>query len=100
MRRTATVLLAVLAALLVFGATLTSAQIAQNGNYKLEQAVIGSGGGTNSDTTNNVYKVEGTIGEPIAGTTSSNMVSRLKGVSSLLMSSRRLPRWFLLPARF
>jgi len=56
-----------------------NAQVAQGGNYKLEQAVIGSGGGVSSDAANNVYKIEGSVGEPVAGTTSSNMAFSVKG---------------------
>ena len=64
--------------LILIAAVSSMAQIAQNGNYKLEQAVIGSGGGSSSDA-GNLYKIEGTIGEPIAGTTSSNMGFSVKG---------------------
>jgi hypothetical protein len=50
--------------LLTIGAT---AQIASGGAYTLNQSVITNGGGTSSDALNN-YKVEGTSGQPTAGT--------------------------------
>lgn len=45
------------------------AQVAGGGNYTLEQSVIASGGGASA---NGTYKIEGTIGQPVAGTNSSN----------------------------
>ena len=78
-RRAVTAALAILTALLVFGVTLTEAQIATGGNYRLEQAVIGSGGGTSADSTGSVYKLESTIGEAVAGTTSSGTGYAVRG---------------------
>jgi len=48
-RRAVTVLLAVVTALFVFGATLTSAQVATGGSFRLEQSVIAADGGTVAD---------------------------------------------------
>lgn len=45
-----------------------SAQVAAGGSYTLNQAVVASGGGTSIDAVNNNYKVEGTTGQPAAGT--------------------------------
>src|SRR5262245_6648648 len=45
-----------------------SAQIASGGNYTLEQAVIGSGGGSSAAP---AYSIEGTAGQSVAGTQSS-----------------------------
>lgn len=49
-----------------------AAQISQNGNYKLDQAVIASGGGTSGSAT---FSVQGTSGQAVAGTASSNGVN-------------------------
>lgn len=46
----------------------TNAQVASNGNYSLNQTVIAAGGETSSDSTGSIYKIEGTLGQPIAGT--------------------------------
>ena len=54
------------------------AQVAQGGTYKLEQAVI-AGGGTSADAGRTVYKLDGVIGEPAAGTTSSNSPFSIRG---------------------
>jgi hypothetical protein len=48
------------------------AQVASNPPYTLEQSVISSGGGTTSGGAGDLYKIEGAIGQPVAGTTSSN----------------------------
>ncbi|MET0753256.1 MAG: carboxypeptidase-like regulatory domain-containing protein [Pyrinomonadaceae bacterium] len=45
------------------------AQVAGNPPFKLDQAVVAAGGGT---STTNVYKIEGTIAQPVAGKTVSN----------------------------
>jgi hypothetical protein len=45
------------------------AQVAGGGNYTLNQSVIASGGGASSA---GVYKIEGVIGQPAAGTTATN----------------------------
>ena len=48
-------------------AAVTAAQVASGGSYTLNQAVVASGGGTSNDAGND-YKVEGTAGQPAAGT--------------------------------
>jgi predicted flavoprotein YhiN len=48
------------------------AQVAGNPPYTLEQSVVAAGGGTSSGGAGNVYKIEGTIGQPVAGTSSTN----------------------------
>jgi len=55
-----------------------NAQIAQGGVYRLEQAVIASGGAS-ADSMGNAYRLDGVIGEPVAGTTSSAGTYSLKG---------------------
>jgi hypothetical protein len=57
----------VAAIIIVFSVTPTAAQVASGGNYTLNQAVVASGGGTSNNAGNN-YKVEGTSGQPAAGT--------------------------------
>jgi hypothetical protein len=52
------------------------AQVASNPPYTLEQAVIASGGGT---STGSLYQIEGSIGQPIAGTSSANGSFSLRG---------------------
>jgi len=47
-----------------------SAQVATGGAFQLDQAVIAGGGGASSDATGNLYKIEGTIGQAIAGSQS------------------------------
>jgi hypothetical protein len=59
-RRTVTLLLAVVTALFVFGATLTGAQVVTGGSYTITQSIIASGGGTSTGA-GSVYQVEGTI---------------------------------------
>lgn len=54
------------------------AQVTSNPPYTIEQSVIGSGGGTSSGGAGSIYKIEGAIGEPIAGTTSTNSFFSLK----------------------
>lgn len=46
------------------------AQVAQGGNYTLDQSAIASGGGQNS--TGGGFTLDGTIGQPAAGTRSTN----------------------------
>lgn len=48
-----------------------SAQISQGGNYRIDQAVIASGGGASSSA-GNTFRVEGTSGQAIAGVNSGN----------------------------
>jgi hypothetical protein len=52
-----------------FVALAADAQVAGNPPYAIEQSVVAAGGGT---VAGNVYTVEGTIGQPAAGTTSTN----------------------------
>jgi hypothetical protein len=56
-------------ALLLVGlwATGAAAQVASGGTYTLDQAVVANGGGTSSDTVNNLYTIEGTAGQSAAG---------------------------------
>jgi hypothetical protein len=42
------------------------AQVAEGGTYRIDQTVIASGGGTSADA-GNLYKVEGTAGQAVAG---------------------------------
>lgn len=60
-------------------ATIVNSQVASGGGYTLNRSVIASGGGLSSDTTNNAYTVTGTIGEAIAGTTSTSAPFSVKG---------------------
>ena len=55
-----------------------NAQIAQGGVYRIEQSVI-AGGGASADATGSTYKLNGVIGEPVAGTTSSSGAFSVKG---------------------
>jgi hypothetical protein len=57
---------------LILTGAVVRAQVASGGAYTLNQAAIANGGGTTNDTTNNVYKVEGTGGQAAAGTNSTN----------------------------
>ncbi|HEX8247115.1 MAG TPA: carboxypeptidase-like regulatory domain-containing protein [Pyrinomonadaceae bacterium] len=59
-------------------AAVAEAQVAGNPPYTLEQAVVATGGGTSADA-GNVYKVEGTIGQPVAGTSSTNASFTVRG---------------------
>ena len=52
------------------------AQVASNPPYTLEQSVIAAGGGT---STGSVYQIVGTVGQPVAGTTSTNASFTLRG---------------------
>ena len=54
-------------AITLLSALAASAQIAQGGTYKLEQAVIASGGGSSSDAVSSLYTVSGTAGQSTAG---------------------------------
>ncbi len=58
----------------IIGSTAISAaaQVATGGNFTFDQTVIASGGGVSSETSGNSYSIVGTIGQPIAGTTSVN----------------------------
>lgn len=53
-------------------------QIAGNPPFTLNQSVIASGGGTSTGA-GNVYKIEGTIGQPVAGTNSTNSPFSVRG---------------------
>ena len=68
MKKQLTIILA-LAFTCGLGATAAPAQT--GGNYTITQSVIGSGGTTSADA-GNIYKVEGTIGQSVAGTASTN----------------------------
>lgn len=63
---------------LVVTAAAVKAQVAAGGIYRLEQSVIAAGGGTSSNA-GNTYTVGSTIGEPVAGTTSSSPAYTLRG---------------------
>jgi hypothetical protein len=54
------------------------AQVASGGSYTIVQSVIASGGGVSSDASGTAYRLEGTIGQPIAGQTSTNSPFTLK----------------------
>ncbi|HLM00671.1 MAG TPA: carboxypeptidase-like regulatory domain-containing protein [Pyrinomonadaceae bacterium] len=62
-----------------FAARPTESQVAGNPPYTLEQTVMTSGGGTSADGAGNIYKIEGAIGQPVAGTTSTNVPFTLRG---------------------
>jgi len=55
--------------------SISNAQIAQGGNYSLDQSVIASGGG---DSSNGTYSLSGTIGQALAGTDSNGGSYSLK----------------------
>jgi hypothetical protein len=57
-------------------ASFAHAQVASNPSYTLEQTVVASGGGTSAA---GVYQVEGAIGQPVAGTASTNGSFSLRG---------------------
>ncbi len=78
-RRTVTVLLAVITALFVFSAMQVAAQVATGGTFRLEQTVIAGGGGTSADAGGNVFRLEGTIGEAVAGANSTGAPFSVKG---------------------
>ena len=63
----------------VIGSAIVKAQVATGGTYTLNQSVIAAGGGTSSDATGNVYRVQGTAGQPAAGTFSYGGSYVLKG---------------------
>ena len=70
----------ILTAFIVAGSsTAAHSQVTSNPPYTIEQSVISSGGGISSGGAGFIYKIEGTIGEPIAGTTSSNSPFSIKG---------------------
>lgn len=52
------------------------AQVASNPPYTLEQSVVAGGGGTSAG---GVYTIEGAIGQPVAGTNSTNGAFSLRG---------------------
>lgn len=59
------------ALILFFSLTSSSASAQSGGNYRLEQTVVATGGGAaSSNAGGSVYKIEGTVGQPFAGTTS------------------------------
>lgn len=58
-------------------AFLANAQVASNPPYTLEQSVIAGGGGQGS--TGGAFSLDGTIGQPIAGTRSTNSPFDLTG---------------------
>ncbi|HEY8558875.1 MAG TPA: carboxypeptidase-like regulatory domain-containing protein [Pyrinomonadaceae bacterium] len=66
------------AVILVLTVVGVPAQVAAGGNYRLEQAAIASGGGSGTDAGGN-YKVEGTGGQPAAGTFASAGAFSLRG---------------------
>lgn len=45
-----------------------SAQVSSGGDFRLEQAVIAGGGGTSTDSTATIFRLDGTIGQNTAGT--------------------------------
>jgi Carboxypeptidase regulatory-like domain len=59
--------------------SITVAQVASNPPYTLEQTVIAAGGGTSEGGAGNIYKIESTIGQPVAGTNSTNGAFSLRG---------------------
>ncbi len=65
-------------AITLSSALAAKAQVAQGGNYRLEQAVV-AGGGTSADATGSTYKLDGVIGEPAAGATSTNAPFAVRG---------------------
>lgn len=58
--------------IMVLSITVAGAQIAANPPFTLEQSVVASGGGVSNDDSNNIYKIEGTIGQFAAGTIGAN----------------------------
>jgi hypothetical protein len=64
------------AAVLISGATTANAQVATGGSYSLDQAVIASGGGESAS--GGTFKIEGTIGQAVAGITSTNNTFAVK----------------------
>lgn len=72
--------LGIIAASLLTLTVAAKAQVAQSGNYQLEQAIVSSGGGTSSASpAGGIYTLDGVIGEPVAGTTSSGAAFSAKG---------------------
>jgi hypothetical protein len=61
-----------------FAASTARAQVTSNPPYTIEQSVVTAGGGTSAGT-GNVYKIEGTIGQPVAGTSSTNGAFTVRG---------------------
>jgi hypothetical protein len=55
------------------------AQVASSPPYTLEQSVVAAGGGTSAGGAGNVYKIEGTLGQPVAGTSSTNSSFTVRG---------------------
>lgn len=56
-------------AIVVASCVAAAAQVSGNPPFKLDQSVVAAGGGT---STTNIYKIEGTIAQPVAGKTVSN----------------------------
>lgn len=60
-------------------AAVAQAQVASNPPYTLEQTVVASGGGTSAGGAGNIYTIEGTIGQPLAGTNSTSAAFSMRG---------------------
>lgn len=78
LRQSVSVFVAFIFALLVMSALPAQAQVASAAPHTIEQSVIASGG-TSSGGAGNIYLLEGAIGEPVAGTTSTNLPLTIKG---------------------
>jgi Carboxypeptidase regulatory-like domain len=74
----ATIKFIVTAVIFTLYTAVANAQIASNPPFTLEQSVIAAGGGTSANS-GNVYKVEGTIGQPVAGTNSTKTPFAVRG---------------------
>lgn len=57
----------------------TKSVVASGGVFTLEQTAIVNGGGAIVDNTNNIFKIEGTIGQPAVRTNIANPPYRLDG---------------------
>lgn len=75
-RQLQTILL--LTALVISYIAPVNAQVANNPPYTLEQSVIASGGVAGSNTVGNQFSITGSIGQSVAGTSSSNSPFFLK----------------------
>lgn len=64
-------IIAVLFLVVLFTSVDLHAQVASGSSYTLEQTVIAGGGGTSAAGTG--YRIDGTIGQPLAGATSTNI---------------------------
>lgn len=69
MRRRSHLILILLPVICLFAFTHVSAQVAAGGDYALSQTVIGGGGASSGDA-GGTYTVNGTSGQPAAGTAS------------------------------